>query len=201
MEMENHLHPLNLGHEGPQRVRPLPHPSSSNPLGSPVGDMDDSAAARILRQESEMLDARFAAIDDRLAPKQSFRPSLVKDRGGKIAAIPPASPVRGGRGNTRTTSTPSNKGKGNKKSPPIPAPKKGWDGQMAPPPRAAKPLPPEPNSMDEEWTLVVKKGGREKAAERKGPTQDSSTPAARSPTITASKGVRGSPIQPNAQGR
>lgn len=129
------------------------------------------------------MDARFAAIDERLMPERGFRPLLGKrPREGEKANGTATAPTvhlfketngEGGKG------APTSGGvrKGAEKTP-IQAPKKvAKDGKKASPAQQvqqARPLPLPPKDVETEWTVVVGGKGKKRAEKaRRAPTAPS----------------------------
>lgn len=88
---------LRVRPEGPPQVEPQPSrcssaPEKSHQQGPPMSEMQVHA---IVSQIGNMIDARFAGIEDRLLPARTVRPPLAADRRNAAAAVS----VAGGAGN------------------------------------------------------------------------------------------------------
>ncbi|XP_049886840.1 zinc finger CCHC domain-containing protein 3-like [Pectinophora gossypiella] len=148
-----------------------------------------------------MVNARLEALEDRLLPEKRLRPPLSADK-KRSQASPAAKPIpaqaqaiaKPGVAATAHPAPAEAKKKSKKKKKKKKQKKKGKAGAVhqAAAPRAPRPLPSAPSTMEEPWNVVAKKGTKKQATT----TQKKSGPVKLHPPRTAAVVLT---LQPGAE--
>lgn len=156
------------------RREPPHHQRGGNGGRATEEQLRQSAEARQLRKIGEMVDARFAAIADRLAPERSFRPPL----GPATASVEETAtrPVPAARTSKKKSAgdTPAKSGAG---ATARGAPSAGGNSDPLPPTSQGDSLCPARPTESDSWTTVVKRRKGKKPTKTGPPAGPDGRPA------------------------